>query len=289
MSTDYERVRLAIAYVQANVHQQPTLRDISRHVGLSAPYLQRVFRRWAGVSPKRFLQFLSSDRAKQLLRGSASVLDTAFAVGLSGPGRLHDLVVAAEAVTPGEYSRAGRGLAIGYGLHDSPFGRCLIAATPRGICALRFTAHPRGADEIDELRAEWPMASIRADQTGTAALARAVFAGRPAGRILLHLRGTNFQLKVWEGLLRIPDGCALSYQDLARRLGVPDAARAVAGAVGANPVGYLIPCHRVLRSTGALGGYRWGEDRKAMMLAREMARPGPRREHPETAPGAHRD
>jgi AraC family transcriptional regulator of adaptative response/methylated-DNA-[protein]-cysteine methyltransferase len=271
LAGDYERVRRAIEFLRANAARQPDLGAVAAHLALSPAHFQRLFRRWAGVSPKRFLQYLNASQAKQLLRKSVSVLDTAFSVGLSGPGRLHDLILSSEAVTPGQYARRGAGLTIRYGLHDSPFGRCLLASTERGLCALRFVDGGAEDEALAELRQEWPRARCVADESATASAARSIFAGRPA-RLLLFLEGTNLQLKVWEALLRLPEGTALSYRDLAERIGSPRATRAVASAVGANPIAYLIPCHRVLRAAGELGGYRWGLERKALMLAREQAR-----------------
>jgi AraC family transcriptional regulator, regulatory protein of adaptative response / methylated-DNA-[protein]-cysteine methyltransferase len=272
MESDYEKMKLAIEYVRSQVMQQPSLEQVAEIVGQSPAHFQRLFRRWVGVSPKRWLQYLSATEAKQLLRASTPVLDTAFAVGLSGPGRLHDLIVSAEAVTPGEFADRGRGLEILYGWHDSPFGHCLIGLTTRGICALRFADRTGAVEETDRLRKEWSQADLIQDQWRTSEVVKTIFKAGVDHKFLLDLRGTNFQLKVWEALLLIPEGCVLSYGDLASRLGIPSASRAVANAVGANPIAFLIPCHRVLRATGDLGGYRWGLDRKAVMLAREKAR-----------------
>jgi AraC family transcriptional regulator of adaptative response/methylated-DNA-[protein]-cysteine methyltransferase len=272
VSADYERIRRAIEFIRANASEQPSLAEVASSVGLSPSHFQRLFRRWAGVSPKRFLQHLNATAAKRLLRDSRSVLDTALEVGLSGPSRLHDLIVSSEAVTPGQYARRGEGLTLRYGLHDSLFGNCLLATTERGVCALRFVEPGQEGRTLDELREEWPRAKFTRDQPVTAAVARTIFAERRSTQILLYLEGTNFQLKVWEALIRIPDRSVTSYDDLARRIGRPQAARAVANAVGANPIGYLIPCHRVLRSSGAWGGYRWGLARKELMLMREFVR-----------------
>ena len=273
MDSDYARVKDAIMFIASNASEQPTLEDVAAHVGLSPYHFQRLFRRWAGVSPKRFLQHLNASRAKVLLRDSMPVLDTAFAVGLSGPGRLHDLIVMTEAVTPGEYAAHGDGIAIRYGVHETPFGPCLIAVTDRGICALRFTDEDNVENAVAELERDWRRATLVRDDSGTSASVRTIFdrAGDATGPLPLLLRGTNFQLKVWEALLRVPETCLISYGDLAERIGMPSATRAVASAVGANPIAFVIPCHRVLRSSGALGGYRWGLDRKVVMLEREMA------------------
>ena len=272
MQTDYEKIKQAIHYVRANASTQPSLEEIAGTVDLSPAYFQRMFRRWAGVSPKRLLQYLNAAEAKQLLRESIPVLEAAFAVGLSGPSRLHDLIVSTEGVTPGEYAERGQGLDIRYGWHGSPFGCCLIGLTERGVCALRFADSSEVEDELDQFREEWSRARLIKDQHRTSKVVEKIFKTEIPRQLLLHLRGTNFQLKVWEALLRIPEHCVASYSDLANRLGIPTATRAVANAVGANPIAFLIPCHRVLRSTGELGGYRWGLDRKAVMLARELAR-----------------
>lgn len=285
MSTDYERVRDAILYIEAHASEQPELDDVARHIGLSPAHLQRTFRKWAGISPKRFLQALTASRAKELLRESRPVLDTAFEVGLSGSGRLHDLMIATEAMTPGEYKRGGAGLQIRYGEHETPFGRCLLGATDRGIVGIRFFDKDHETSTIAEFTAEWPNADLERDDCGTASLARQVFesgiadGGGGAGadtdsrepKVNLLLRGTNFQIKVWEALVRVPEGTLIAYSELASRMGIPSSTRAVASAVGANPIAYLIPCHRVLRASGELGGYRWGADRKAVMLERELA------------------
>jgi AraC family transcriptional regulator of adaptative response/methylated-DNA-[protein]-cysteine methyltransferase len=275
MQSDYEKIKMAIEYVRACAAEQPSLEQIASTVSLSPAYFQRVFRRWAGVSPKRWLQYLTAAEAKRLLRDSVPVLDTAFAVGLSGPCRLHDLIVATQAVTPGEYANFGEGLEIRHGWHESPFGHCLLGLTKRGICALRFADSSNLHSEMERLRLEWPKARLVEDQKKTSATVARIFDARSRGQLLLDLRGTNFQLRVWEALLQIPEGCVISYGDLASRLGVPSASRAVGTAVGANPIAFLIPCHRVLRASGELGGYRWGLDRKEVMLAREMARSHP--------------
>jgi AraC family transcriptional regulator of adaptative response/methylated-DNA-[protein]-cysteine methyltransferase len=273
LDSDYVRIKDAIMFIAGNASAQPTLEDVATHVGLSPYHFQRLFRRWAGVSPKRFLQHLNASRAKVLLRDSMPVLNTAFAVGLSGPGRLHDLIVTTEAVTPGEYAAHGDGIAIRYGVHETPFGPCLIAVTDRGICALRFTDEDNVENAVAELERDWRRATLVRDDSGTSAFVGTIFdrAGDATGPLPLLLRGTNFQLKVWEALLRVPETCLISYGDLAERIGMPSATRAVASAVGANPIAFVIPCHRVLRSSGALGGYRWGLDRKVVMLEREMA------------------
>jgi len=269
--TDYERIERAIHYLEANYQEQPNLKALARGAGLSEFHFQRLFRRWAGVSPKRFVQYLTVGHATRLLRASRSSLEAAHEAGLSGGGRLHDLLVTIHAVTPGEHKRAGAGLTIQYGFHPSPFGACLIGATSRGVCHLGFLVTQDRRVALAELAAEWPLAHIEEAPHVTATLARRLFKRINAGapRIELHLRGTNFQIKVWEALLRIPPGGVVSYDDLARRIRTPRAVRAVANAVAHNPVAFLIPCHRVIRKSGALGGYRWGETRKKALLAWE--------------------
>ena len=236
-----------------------------------------MFTRWAGISPKRFLQHRTAQVVKRLLRENRSVLDASYEAGLSGPSRLHDLIVNAEAVSPGEFQKAGAGVVVKFGFHPSPFGECLIAVTPRGICHLAFVNPVSRGNALERLKHDWPRAEIVADQgvTRTAiASAFPVGGSKKAPPLSLHIKGTNFQLKVWEALLHIPDGGVTTYGDIAESLHVPGASRAVGTAVGSNPVSWLIPCHRVIRSTGELGGYAWGIERKKVMLMKEqMARP----------------
>ena len=271
---DYARVERAIRWIEATFPERPTLAEVARHAGLSEFHFQRVFRRWAGLSPKQFLQVLTIEHAKQRLADSRSVLDAAFDVGLSGPSRLHDLFVTIEAMTPGEFKSAGAGLTIRTGVHDSPFGDAVIAITDRGVCGLAF-AEPGGARAaLDDLATAWPGAARRDDAAATRPYARAIFGGdarRGGAALPLHVRGTNFQVKVWEALLRVPSGCLTTYSDLASRIGEPSAARAVGAAVGANPVSFVIPCHRVIRSSGVLADYRWGTARKKAMAVWESA------------------
>ena len=271
MSDDYQRVAAAIRFLVDNALEQPALEQVAEHVGLSPFHFQRLFQRWAGVSPKRFLQFLTAAHAKQLLRESCSVLEASFAAGLSGPGRLHDLLITAEAVTPGEYKSGGAGLTIRYGVHASPFGQCLIGVTDRGICRFEFVDDGR-SQALARLQIAWPEASVAEAKDETGAIIERIFAqtGKAAaGSLRLLLRGSNFQLKVWQALLQIPEGKITSYGHLAKQLSAPGASRAVGTAVGQNPIAYLIPCHRVLRQTGELGGYRWGIERKRAILGRE--------------------
>ena len=270
-AADYARVERAIRFLEAHAESHPSLADVARSAGLSPAHFQRLFTRWAGLSPKRFLQFLAKEHAVAQLRRSATVLDAAWDAGLSGPGRLHDLLVSAEAATPGEVASGGRGVSIAWGFHPTPFGECLLGVTARGICHLSFVGPGGRRAALADLGRRWPRASLREDRALASRTAERVFAGSGRGKLRLHLAGTNFQLKVWEALLRIPPGAATTYGDVARRVGRPTAARAVASAVGANPVAWIIPCHRVLRSVGTLGGYRWGLDRKRAMPGWEAA------------------
>lgn len=273
MTDDYQRIAQAISYLRQHALEQPTLNQTAAQVGLSPFHFQRLFRRWAGVSPKRFLQFLTAGHAKQLLLESRPVLETSFAVGLSSPGRLHDLLINVEAVTPGEYKSRGAGLQIAYGHHPTPFGDCLIATTTRGICRLEFFDQGSAAPLLRGLAACWPQAELVEQPQETLLLIEKIFYCRDT-TLPLHVSGTNFQLQVWQALLQIPSGLVASYGDLAVKLGQPRAARAVGSAIGQNPIGFLIPCHRVLRGDGGLGGYRWGEERKVAILGKELLREG---------------
>lgn len=274
---DYERVAAAIRYLEAHRQEQPSLEELAAHLHLSPFHLQRIFKRWAGISPKRFLQFLTAEHAKRLLAESHSVLDAAYGAGLSGPGRLHDLLVSVEAVTPGEFKARGAGLSIACGRHDTPFGECLLAVTERGICGLFFLGEGGWAEALAELQRRWPEARIVEDAARTQPLADQIFPPGPTGgprSVNLLVRGTNFQIKVWEALLRIPAGQVTTYGTLARVIGQPRAARAVGSAVAANPIAYLIPCHRVIRQSGLIADYRWGSTRKKAILGWEFARQG---------------
>lgn len=270
--SDYDRIASAIAFIRENVQRQPELAEVAGHVSLSPFHFQRLFQRWAGVSPKKFLQFLTLASAKQELRASHTLSHAAFATGLSGTGRLHDLFVTLEGMTPGEYKSAGANLEIRYGLHDSPFGKMLLATTQKGICHLAFTDEPDSAQA--ELQRLWARARLLPDPKGTAPLAAKLFspAGRASGPLPLLVRGTPFQLKVWEALLRLPEGALTTYGDLASAIGLPKASRAVGTAVGQNAIAFLIPCHRVIRKAGGIGDYRWGATRKAALIGWEACR-----------------
>jgi len=271
MSEDYARIEQAIRFIEANADHQPTLEEVAASVHLSEYHFQRLFTRWAGISPKRFLQFLTKESAKNLL-AQTNVLDAAYSAGLSSPGRLHDLFVQCEAVTPGEYKTKGAGLTIRYGFHATPFGECLLATTDRGICFLAFVNDEIHSAALDELKKDWANAELHETPAATRPYIERIF--NPSDEqndspLTLHVRGTNFQLKVWEALLRVPPGEVTSYEDLAARIGQPSASRAVGNAVAHNPVAFLIPCHRVLRKVGEFGNYRYGAPRKKAMLLRE--------------------
>jgi len=266
---DYARIETAIDWIRANFQDQPGVAEMAAAVHLSPHHFGRLFRRWAGISPNQFLRSVTLDAAKQRI-GSSNLFDAALDVGLSGSGRLHDLFVDIEAMSPGEYRRGGAGLVLRWGVSDSPFGPCMIARSPRGICALEFlSADLSPRERLAEL---WPNARLEKDDAGTEALVARIFAGSVQAPLRLHVAGSNFQFQVWRALLRVPAARIVSYGQLARAIGKPGAARAVGQAVGHNPVAWLIPCHRVLRGDGALGGYRWGPRRKAVMLAWESGR-----------------
>jgi AraC family transcriptional regulator of adaptative response/methylated-DNA-[protein]-cysteine methyltransferase len=269
---DYSRIEKAIHFLDERFPEQPDLAEVAKSVNLSPYHFQRLFKRWAGISPKRFLQFLMLDYAKHALERSGNVLDAAYAVGLSSPSRLHDLFVTVEAVTPGEFRRRGAGLRIRYGFHPSPFGECLLAATDRGICAMYFVTNGRAA-VLNEVRRRWPAADFVLDPDSTGSYLNRIFPrnNRP-GKLPIDLRGTNFQIKVWQALLEIPPGAVVPYEDLAARVGNPKATRAVGTAVGQNPIAFIIPCHRVIRKVGAIGNYHGGVERKRAILAWEAAR-----------------
>ncbi|WP_447528482.1 methylated-DNA--[protein]-cysteine S-methyltransferase [Vreelandella sp. TE19] len=270
---DYARIEKAMAYMVDNVTRQPDLATVAGHVHLSPSHFQRLFTRYAGVSPKRFLQALTLERAKRIMTATEPLLDAAHAVGLSGGSRLYDHFVTLEAVTPGEYKRQGEGLTIEYGLHPSPFGEVLVAITRRGICRMGFTGAVSANEQLATLRAQWPGSALVESVEATRYAVEGLFDCRRPGEagLALHVAGTNFQIAVWRALLAIPEGRLASYGQLALALGKPGASRAVGSAVGANPVALWIPCHRVIQQSGALGGYRWGVARKQMVQAWESS------------------
>ncbi len=275
---DYARIAEAIRYIEANVTAQPDLATIAGAAGLSPQHFQRLFTRWVGLSPTRFLHFLTLGHARDRLAATESVLHAALDVGLSGPGRLHDLFVTHEAMTPGEYKARGAGLEIRYGFHPGPFGLTLLLTTSRGLCGLAF-ADPGGeAVALADMAGRWPLASLTEDTSATAPAMRQIHAAlcgstsQSDAPLKLLLGGTNFQVRVWEALMRIPEGALVSYEDLATQIGRRDAVRAVASAVGRNPISLVVPCHRVIRKGGYVSGYHWGPTRKRALLAFEAVR-----------------
>ena len=279
---DYARIARAIEFLREHAAAQPDLVAAAAHVGLSEFHFQRLFTRWAGVSPKRFLQFLTVEDAKRRLAATRGTLDLAADVGLSGGGRLHDLFVTLEAMSPGEARAGGAGLTIRWGLHDTPFGTALIGTTTRGVCALQFVEDE--AQGVELLSQSWPRARLLRDDAVAAGLAQRIFAPlaeRTQQPLAVLVKGTNFQIRVWRALLALPPGALTTYGDLAGVLQKPDAARAVGTAVGANAVAWLIPCHRVIRASGVLTGYRWGTPRKAAMLGWEAAHSGGGQQRPQ--------
>ena len=275
-ATDYARIERALTYIRENFRDQPDLDEIADAVALSPFHFQRLFSRWAGVSPKQFLGYLTLDHAKRSLDRAASVLDAAYDAGLSGPSRLHDLFVSFEGITPGQYKDMGGGLDIRYGTHAGIFGDFVIAATDRGICALQFFGDEGSDAVLADIKKRFPGATFRNAQDETRSLCEAVFApgrGDPGQPLRLWYRGTNFQIRVWQALLSIPPGQLVTYGDIARAIGQPTAARAVGTAVGANPIGLLIPCHRVIREGNLFDtNYRWGPERKLALIGWEQAR-----------------
>lgn len=263
--SDYERIAKAIAYIGANVTAQPSLADVAAHVHLSPFHFQRLFSRWAGTTPKRFLQVMTLELGKRLLDQAPSLLAVSDMLGLSSSSRLHDHFVQLEAMTPGEYRSKGRGLTIGHGVHDTPFGKLFVARTQRGVCRAAFVDEGDGATELRRLSELWPCAALARDAQATAEVAARLSAASAQGRprpLSLHVAGTNFQIAVWRALLRIPSGTVVTYSQIAAAVGSPRAVRAAGSAIGANPVALLIPCHRVIQQSGGLGGYRWGAGRK---------------------------
>jgi AraC family transcriptional regulator of adaptative response/methylated-DNA-[protein]-cysteine methyltransferase len=270
---DYAVVRKAIEFISTRWRNQPSIEAIADHVGLSASHFQHVFKRWAGLTPKAFLQAITIERARELLRDSASVLDAAYDVGLSGPSRLHDLFVTHEALTPGDYRRDD--LALAYGFHPSPFGEAIVVATPRGLAGLGFIDDDDRTTALADMRRRWPRARFVEDESATAPLAARAFDSalwRPEAPLRIVMIGTDFEVRVWETLLAVPMGSATTYSDIARHLGKPNAARAVGAAVGRNPISFVVPCHRVLGRSGALTGYHWGLARKQAIIGWEAGR-----------------
>ena len=274
---DYDRIARAIHFLVDNQETQPELAEVAAAAGISPHHFQRLFTRWAGISPKKFLQFLTHHDAKTRLANSASVLDAALDTGLSGQGRLHDLFVSLSAATPGDFKARGSGLTFHYGFHASPFGECMVTTTERGVAGVSFCGDKNREALLQEQQAGWEHATWIHEATLTAAVMPRIFPSNTTPSSItdplpVFLRGTKFQLKVWEALLKIPTGALVSYGQLASHLGQPNSARAVGTACGSNLIGYLIPCHRVIRDTGIITGYRWGPERKRAILAWEAAR-----------------
>ena len=272
--SDYDRIAEAISFISTRLNSQPTLNEIAAHLHLSPFHFQRLFCRWAGVTPKRFLQVLTLERAKQLLGESKPLLEVSDSLGLSSGSRLYDHFVHLEAVTPGEYKAGGASLTIEYAVHDTPFGKAFIATTPRGVCSFAFLERAEIDDHLTKLHKKWPHAMVHENRQRTLAVIKAMFGGRKKvdRPMSLHVSGTNFQVSVWKALLQIPPATVASYSQVANAIGHPSSARAVGLAVGANPVAFLIPCHRVIQQSGGLGGYHWGETRKQAIHAWESAR-----------------
>ena len=271
---DYRRIEQAIHFIETSYKTQPTLDDIARSANLSKYHFQRLFKRWAGISPVQFMQYLTLEYTKRKLSEAGNLLDTSFDAGLSGPGRLHDLFVNFEAMTPGEFKKLGRDLTIDYGYHPTPFGECLIATTDRGICHLAFIDGSRRPRAFQDLKRKWPKANLAESVAATEPVVHRIFDPVHSGKAKpfhLLLQGTNFQVNVWRALIKIPRGTVVSYGDIAAYIGRPDAVRAAANAIAVNPVAYLIPCHRVIARTGLIHGYRWGIARKKAILIHEAA------------------
>ena len=272
---DYAVVRRAIAFISEHWRAQPEIDEIAAAVGTTTADLHHLFRRWAGLTPKAFLQAITLDNARRLLRSSASVLDAAYEVGLSGPGRLHDLFVTHEAMSPGEWKSGGEGLSVAYGFHPSPFGSALVMTTERGLAGLAFADPGEEDAALEDMRGRWPKARYGEDKERTNAIARRIFdptLWRPERPLRVMLIGTDFEVRVWETLLGIPMGRATTYSAIAAKLGKPNASRAVGAAVGKNPVSFVVPCHRVMGKSGDLTGYHWGITRKRAMLGWEAGR-----------------
>lgn len=276
MSTQLSKIAEAIDYLVAHYQEQPDLDKLAARYGYEPTYFQKKFKDHVGISPKRFVQYMSCKTARDFLLQGASTLDAAYEAGLSGNGRLHDLFVQCEAVTPGEIQKLGQGLVIQYGFHPSPLGELMVAMTPRGVCWLGFQVDAKRTRELKRLREDYPQATLIEDEAATQEAAEQILAiwhghGNRRKKLKLELCGTNFQIQVWKALLKIPAGVTVSYQTVAQAIGKPTASRAVGGAVGANPISLLIPCHRVIQASGIIENYGWGSPRKKAILGIEVA------------------
>lgn len=275
MYPHYPLIEQALIYIEENFKEQPGLEQIAAYLQISPFHLQRIFKEWVGISPKRFLQFLTIDHARKLLQESRSVLEATFESGLSSPGRMHDLFINIDAVTPGEYKAFGSGLLIEYGTFESPFGCCAIAATGRGLCFMGFYNKENFSEFKTDMMQRYPRAQFKENSNTVKPYFDIIFSAvKGKDKLNIFVQGTNFQIKVWEALLRIPEGAVCSYNDIARIIGQPKASRAVGSAVGANPISYLIPCHRVIQNMGVFGNYHWGSARKKAMLLWESEKAG---------------
>jgi AraC family transcriptional regulator of adaptative response/methylated-DNA-[protein]-cysteine methyltransferase len=276
-AADYDVVRRAIGHIRGHWREQPEIEDIAEAAGVTPTELHHLFRRWAGLTPKAFLQALTLDGARQLLRDSASVLDATYEVGLSGPGRLHDLFVTHEAMSPGEWKSGGEGLTICFGIHPSPFGSAIVMATDRGLAGLALADTGKERAALADMKGRWPKAGYVEDAAATAPLARRIFDStqwRAEQPLRVVLIGTDWEVRVWETLLKIPMGRLTTYSDVAGKVCTPAAARAVGAAVGKNPICFVVPCHRVVGKSGELTGYHWGITRKRAMLGWEAGQVG---------------
>jgi AraC family transcriptional regulator of adaptative response/methylated-DNA-[protein]-cysteine methyltransferase len=270
----YYKIENALKFIQEKFPEQPDLEQIASKAFLSQYHFQRIFKQWVGISPKRFLQFLTVEHAKKLLEHSKNLLDVTYDVGLSSPGRLHDLFINCEAMSPGQYKEKGRGLKILYGIHPTQFGYCLLSITDIGICGLDFVNKNHFKMAINNLKSKWIKAEIKENASATYPFIESIFIDRKKSKtkIELFLKGTNFEIKVWKALLTIPPGFILSYNDIAKVIRKPNAIRAVANAIAKNPIGYIIPCHRVIRKIGVFGQYHWGVERKKAILGWEISK-----------------
>jgi len=272
---DYDTVRRAIEYLTKRFREQPEVEAVAAAAGTDPRRLNELFRRWCGLTPKAFLQAVTLDNAKKLLAQSPNILETSYELGLSGPGRLHDLFVVHEAMSPGEWKSGGEGLEIRYGFHPSPFGTALVMMTPRGLCGLAFSDPGKEAAALKDMRTRWKNASYVEDSAATADVAARIFQSdrwQPDTPLRVVLIGTDFEVRVWQTLLKVPLGRAATYSDVARKIGKDNAARAVGAAVGKNPISFVVPCHRIVGTNGALTGYHWGLTRKRAMLGWEQAK-----------------
>ncbi len=270
-SLDYQRVATAIEFLTANFKEQPSLDEVARQVHVSPQHFQRIFTEWSGVSPKKFVQYLSIEHLRSRIYDVGNLHQAADLVGFSAQSRVYDLFVNIEGVTPNEFRTGGKGLVIQYGLHPTPFGECLLAKSPRGLCWLSFVDDTTRDLELERFVQKWQFADLQHDQAATGVVVAQIFEKKGTTNIKLLVQGTAFQIKVWEALLNIPKGAVTTYQKIAEAIGSPKAVRAVGTAVGQNPVGFLIPCHRVIRKEGQVGGYHWGVSRKKLILSREFS------------------